>query len=150
MRVIEESFSEETEGFEGGCLAYETNPAKEPNLINYLQDQGVEKDIIEAIKKINEDILLVKNMYIDEEYRGNGFGSIVFEEMLNESTTGKVILISDNEEDQRPGFNLNDFYTEYGFEKANKQSSPLMMSEDLMEEFKLKIKRKRNVTNRKI
>lgn len=131
MEIIEKNFDEENDGFEGYMLAYTINPSKENNLSNFLRDEGIPEAFINQIERINDEILVIKNIYVDEEYRGNGYGNEILEELLSHSLSGKVILIADMDETQQEGFNLIAFYNSYGFISPLKQNNALMVSEEL-------------------
>lgn len=142
MEIIEKNFDEENDGFEGYMLAYTINPSKENNLSNFLRDEGIPEAFINQIERINDDILVIKNIYVDEEYRGNGYGNEILEELLSHSLSGKAILIADKDETQQEGFNLITFYNSYGFTSALKQNDSLMVSENLKIELTPKTTKK--------
>lgn len=142
MEIIEKNFDEENDGFDGYMLAYTINPSKENNLSNFLRDEGISEAFINQIERINDDILVIKNIYVDEEYRGNGYGNEILEELLSHSLSGKAILIADKDETQQEGFNLITFYNSYGFTSALKQNDLLMVSENLKIELTPKTKKK--------
>lgn len=142
MEIIEKNFDEENDGFDGYMLAYTINPSKENNLSNFLRDEGIPEAFINQIERINDDILVIKNIYVDEEYRGNGYGNEILEELLSHSLSGKAILIADKDETQQEGFNLITFYNSYGFTSALKQNDSLMVSENLKIELTPKTTKK--------
>jgi GNAT superfamily N-acetyltransferase len=59
---------------------------------------------------------ILKNINVDEEYQGQGFGVDLMENFMTEcSHCQYVIFIADLGEEQRKGFNLIDWYKQFGF-----------------------------------
>jgi ribosomal protein S18 acetylase RimI-like enzyme len=59
---------------------------------------------------------ILKNINVNEEYRGQGFGVDLMENFLTEcSHCQYVVLIADLGEEQREDFNLIDWYKSFGF-----------------------------------
>jgi GNAT superfamily N-acetyltransferase len=114
----------------GSAEGYVAAMAKE-NISNWL-----EKELGKTSEKVLKDYsdvpcgAVLKNMWVDEDMRGQGYGASLVSEFLErvESAGAKVVLlISDAHESQRHGFNLQKFYENFGFEKiANTSAGPLM------------------------
>jgi GNAT superfamily N-acetyltransferase len=46
-----------------------------PQLINYLESQGATSDIVDAIQNRYSRVGIIRNMYVDEDARGQGIGN---------------------------------------------------------------------------
>lgn len=145
MELLSKEYTEEEYGFSGYFEGYIVNPKKENNLIVFLESEFASYQLISAVKKINDDILVVKNIFIDEDFRGQGFGSEVFEEIISHSLNNKIILCADTDEVQNDGFDLIKFYQSYGFDIIERsESNPFMVSEELKQDI-LKNKQTRKI-----
>lgn len=132
IKDVSETFSEEDDGFEGNVNAYIV-PSKEDNLKNwFLQnfdylDKIEIDDFINAIKNNSKDILIIKNLNIDEEYQGNGYGSQIIEQLMDEDFDTSI-LIADITESQKEGFKIEKFYNAVGFKSVIEQDKyPIMI-----------------------
>lgn len=153
MQEIEKTFNENEDGFEGNYFGYIANPSKEENIANFLTSEGIfDKHIVDAITSIDDECLVIKNMNVDEKYRGQGYGSEIFEEMLSHSTSDYILLIADTGESQNNGFDLIKFYESYGFKKVfqNDSDYPFMVSEELLNEINLKNKKTNKPKSKRI
>lgn len=128
MQSFSKCFDEEEDGFFGSYDAYSVNTDKE-NLANFLKN-NVDDDgkIYEAIKKETNTILIIKNLNIDKEFQGQGYGSEILSNLLNESYAEAAILMCDILESQLPGFVLEKFYESHNFKTIeNYQDYPIMI-----------------------
>lgn len=128
MQNFSKCFDEDDDGFSGSYDAYSVNTNKE-NLANFLKN-NVDDDgkIYEAIKKETNNILVIKNLNIDKEFQGKGYGSEILSDLLNESYAEAAILMCDILEGQLPGFVLEKFYESHNFKTIETyQDYPIMI-----------------------
>jgi GNAT superfamily N-acetyltransferase len=146
MNDLSKVYEEEEDGFNGNVDAYHIE-TKEENLKNWLEaevnDNG---DLYKIIKKLTKDILIIKNINVDEEFQGQGFGGEILCNVINDSYTSSAILLCDIGESQKDGFILEEFYKENGFETIlNRDGYPLMVfPQELALEIKSAIENKSN------
>lgn len=101
------------------------------NFLNFLEKNDYfEEDFISLEKYKNCKKAYICNLYIEEEYRGNGNGTYLMNEILEDmyySTDVKyVFLVCDNIESNN--FSLQKWYESYDFEViADKYRCPLMV-----------------------
>lgn len=101
--------------------------------INFLENNDYyEEDFTSLDEYKNCTKAYISNMYIEEEYRGNGNGSILLGEALGElfdySDAKYAFLVCDNI--QHNEFSLQKWYESYGFKViADKFDCPLMVLE---------------------
>src|SRR5690606_16074301 len=119
----------------------------EINLKNYLDENvGYSDSIMNILKKENRAVALLRNLWVDEECRGQGEGSYLVGEFLQEASqhgADTVLLVCDNNESQLTGFKLQEFYEGFDFVACvNKDEDPLMVNdEDLAEKIAKAVKR---------
>jgi GNAT superfamily N-acetyltransferase len=95
-------------------------------LIDNISNEMLANKIVEFIKnKDFNDIVIIKNLNVDEEYRGQGIGRNLLEEAISEAEI--AILISDKYEIQNKGFVLDKFYINSDFEPVLDTSSGSLM-----------------------
>lgn len=129
MKSYSKEYDLEEDGFEGSIECYLADTSKE-NLRNWLESEVQNgTQIYNTLKELTHETLILKNLYIDEKYRGQGFGLDAVSEVLSDSYTPCAILVCDTHEEQRKGFNLESFYKELGFETItlNETNQPLMV-----------------------
>jgi len=121
---------------------------KEENYKNFLIENISEKSLVDKIIKFMEDkgfneIVIIKNLNVEEEFRGQGIGKALLEEAL--SFADIAILISDKYEIQDEGFILDDFYKNSDFEIITETGSGNLMiyPSDIAIELKESIKLKK-------
>jgi predicted GNAT family acetyltransferase len=148
-KLYEKNFSEEEDGFDGDVLAYQAN-IKSPNVLNFLKDNvDNHEKVLEILSKHTEEILIVKNLNVSEEFRGKGFGSEILTNILNESFAKCSILVCDIGESQLPKFNLEKFYESNDYLTiTSKNDYPIMiypsdMAEKIKNELELSIYQKK-------
>lgn len=96
---------------------------------------------------MTSNILIIKNINVDEQFQGQGFGAEILCNAINESYSSSAILLCDIGEGQREGFVLEEFYKENGFETIlNKDGYPLMV---FPERLALEIKEQITKLNKK-
>ena len=115
IKYISKVFTEDEDGFNGNCEGYVINTNAE-NLPNFLSEYTVNaQNIVNAIKNIKDEILIIKNINVDEEFQGCGYGGEILSYILNESYCSTAILICDTSESQKEGFILEKFYENNDF-----------------------------------
>ncbi len=140
----------DSENNEGNIEGYIVNCLEE-NYQNFLRDNLEDQNklniIINFIKEKNiENILVVKNLNVEEEYQGQGIGRSLLEESLEDCDI--ALLISDKYENQREGFSLDNFYESSDFVSLLSTSSgnlmcyPSEFGEELKEALNPKIKKR--------
>ena len=116
---------------EGNVYGYVTNAEMDVQLKNYLEKQEV-SGAIGTIQNQYEMVAILTNMYIEEDYRGQGIGTMLMENFISKASSkgaDAVILIADTGE--RNEFGLVEWYENYGFNViyGDKHSFPLMLKE---------------------
>lgn len=130
-KEVIKSYNKENDGFNGNYYGYVVS-TEEENLKNWLQkeinDDGY---VYNIIKNKTEEIFILKNLNIDEDFQGKGFGKKLLEEAMEEAEV-PTILLCDIGESQKSFFDLEIFYEKQGFETIlNVKNYPLMVSEDI-------------------
>lgn len=119
MVSLDRVFDVATDGFNGNIEAYLAN-AHEEYAVNFLNRLVDDSELIsrfeELSKKNNLEILVIKSLNVEEEYRGNGYGSSILDGILCESDCDIALLEVDMGETQVEGFDLLEFYLRHGFE----------------------------------
>lgn len=89
-----------------------------------------DKDLLESLKERYDSVVFLNNINVEEEERGNGHGSELLEEFLEEASghyPDAIILLADTEESQQEGFDLVAFYGGYDFEIVERYSFGVLM-----------------------
>lgn len=143
MRDYSREYTEEEDGFEGNCEAYLISTQKE-NLFNWLSNEIDNPEIVyEALKTLANEMLIIKNINVNEEFRGQGKGTQILCDVINDSYAEAAILLCDIGESQKEGFVLEKFYEENNFKTIlmHNHTYPLMiypqrLAEKVMEKLK--------------
>jgi len=86
------------------------------HLNNWIQKEHVQPNLDSIPDDELFPIGILKNINVNPEYQGQGFGIDLMENFLTEcSHCSYVILIADLGEEQREGFNLVEWYKQFGF-----------------------------------
>lgn len=116
---------------DSSVTGYITN-LDEEKFLNYLSEH-LEKEVIEKLvfwmkSKHIYEFTLLKNIWVDQEQRGQGIGNILLQKFIT-SSEGPIVLICDNLESQQEGFKLESWYENYGFEATgfNTLSGPVLI-----------------------
>ena len=110
----QKSISQHTEG--GSLEGYVVSTDK-PNISNYLQSQGATPGLINSIMQRYKTLGLIRNMYVDDDYRGQGIGNDLVSNAIDDAAgdgADAIILVSDTDEDN--SFDLTKWYEGFGFE----------------------------------
>ena len=128
MNSFFKTYTEEEDGFNGSCEAYLID-SKKNNLLNWLEKEVADSEkIYSVIKALTTDILIIKNINVDEDFQGQGNGGQILCDLLNESFADSAILVCDIGESQKEGFLLEKFYEENNFKTILKNNNyPLMV-----------------------
>lgn len=93
---------------------------KDENWRNYLESILLEEDVKKIEKMFAENnaqkIAVFKNMYVDEESRGDGIGTELVECFLEEANEADFIILEADIQESNL-FNLVNWYQSYGFKK---------------------------------
>jgi len=110
---------------EYGSISGYSVAAQEEQLRNWLNSFGVELeylkknyDFIADAVQCNNNIAILKNLFVDEDHRNKGIGTDLVEDFLSDASDSVLVfLISDSAEIQDSGFDLETWYNSFGFEK---------------------------------
>ena len=148
MRDYSRQYTEDQDGFEGNCEAY-LIPTEKENLFNWLSKEidNPEKVYL-ALKTYAQNILIIKNINVEEDFRGQGNGTQILCDLIGDSYTDAAILVCDIGESQKEGFVLEKFYQENNFKTVLIHNNyPLMvypesLADKVIEKLKPKNKNK--------
>lgn len=118
---------------EGSIFGYISD--NDINFFNFLEKNDYYEEDFDSLEKYkNCTKAYICNLYVDEEYRGNGNGGHLMDEILEQMFYSLpdvkfVFLVCDNIESNN--FSLQKWYESYGFEViADKFKCPLMVLEN--------------------
>lgn len=128
MNDYSKTYKEDDDGFEGNCEAYLIETKKD-NLLNWLNKEiGSSENLYKTISSLIDNILIIKNINVEEEFQGQGNGSSILCDLMNDSYANGAILICDVGESQKEGFILEKFYEENNFKTITRNNDyPLMV-----------------------
>lgn len=134
MRLIEfiteqKSISQHTEG---GSLEGYVMSTDKPNINNYLQSQGATPELIKNITTRYKTLALIRNLYVDDDYRGQGIGNELVSNAIDDAASNgadAILLVSDTYEDNP--FDLTKWYEGFGFEVVGTAGNNPVMILDL-------------------
>ncbi len=110
---------------------------------NWIESERVQPNLDSISDKELFPIGILKNINVNPEYQGQGFGLDLMNNFLEEcSHCSYVILIADLGEEQREGFDLVDWYKQFGFTVFGESGgNPVMIKKvgDNIEEIDLSI-----------
>lgn len=125
----QKSISQHTEG---GSLEGYVMSTDKPNINNYLQSQGATRELINNITNRYKTLALIRNMYVDDDYRGQGIGNDLVSNAIDDAANNgadAIILVSDTDEDNP--FDLTKWYEGFGFEIVGTAGTNPVMILDL-------------------
>ena len=105
-----------SQSVEGGSLEGYVVDTDQPQLANYLESQGATPDVISSIKRQYKRVGIIRNMYVDEDNRGQGIGNELVSNAIDtasEHGAGAVVLVSDTAESNV--MDLTKWYEGFGF-----------------------------------
>lgn len=114
---------------EGNICGYVTDTKSEEQLENYMEEQGF-LEVFPFIQKKFDTVAILKNMYVETEKRGKGFGNLLLNHFIRESELKEaqsIVLVADTAD--RNEFELVSWYERYGFQivYGNRDSFPVMV-----------------------
>ena len=104
---------------DGGSLEGYVVDSNRPQLINYLESQGATSDIVDAIQNRYSRVGIIRNMYVDEDARGQGIGNQLVSDAIDSAAglgAQAIVLVSDTAESNT--VNLTAWYEGFGFEQV--------------------------------
>jgi len=125
----QKSISQHTDG---GSLEGYVMSTDKPNINNYLQSQGATPELINNIANRYKTLALIRNMYVDDDYRGQGIGNDLVSNAIDDAASNgadAIILVSDTDEDNP--FDLTKWYEGFGFEIVGTAGTNPVMILDL-------------------
>ena len=81
---------------DGGSIEGYVVNSNQPQLTNYLESQGATPNIISAIKNQYNRVGIIKNIYVDEDSRGQGIGNKLVSSAIDvaSSNSAEAIVLS--------------------------------------------------------
>ena len=90
-------------------------------------------DLILKEKNMYSNILIIDNIFVDNDQRGKGIGNTLMDDLFDQIDANNIealYLLADIHEEQEKGFNLIKWYEGYGFETlCNTPQGPIMKLE---------------------
>jgi len=130
-RKIQESMAYINQSNKGGNLEGYVVDSNKPQLINYLSSQGADNNLINQLKQKYKTIAIIRNMYVDEDQRGQGYGNQLVSDAIDDAAgnhANAIICVADIGEDN--AIDLVKWYENFGFEVVGKAGSdPVMVLE---------------------
>ncbi len=112
-----QSIYEENEG--GSLEGYVVN-SDAVNIFYFFEaytDKAKATQLYKQIKNSFKTVCIIKNINVDEEFRGKGFGSKLLNNVFELYDADAYLLMADTYEEQHEGFDLIKFYEAFGFKK---------------------------------
>ena len=128
---------------EGGTLSGYLVSYSDNNYKNFLtkeiKDEERLKLVIDFIEHNQyEQVLIIKNLNVEDKYQGKGIGRNLLEDAINDCSI--ALLIADSTESQRENFQLEKFYEGSDFMKVSNEISGALMVFPIDEAYSLKEK----------
>jgi GNAT superfamily N-acetyltransferase len=116
---------------EGNIYGYVTNTRKDVQLKNYMEKQRI-PETVSIIREMFERIAILTNMYVNEVHRGEGIGTSLLEQFIENASAKNaqaIILVADTADSNE--FELVNWYENYGFYiiYGERDSFPVMAKE---------------------
>ena len=119
------------QSLDGGELSGYVVTSREPHLRNYLQSQGADISIAEKLLGKYQTIAVIRNMYVDEDNRGQGIGNELMSLAIDDASNNEaeaIVLVADIHEENT--INLVHWYEGFGFEMiGDAGGDPIMVME---------------------
>lgn len=98
-------------------------------VINWAEKERLSPETKQKLSELPLPIVILKNIWVDEESRGHGAGSELMSKFFDEANSASsFVLIADSEQSQSEGFNLIEWYESYDFEVVGESGSgPVMV-----------------------
>ena len=114
--ILTESVISINQSNEGGSLEGYVVPTDKPQLTNYLTSQGASHQLIQQLSQQFSIIGIIRNMYIDDDMRGQGYGSDLMDNAIDDAFNNgaeAIVLVADTHEENE--IDLVKWYENYGF-----------------------------------
>jgi len=138
IKLLENFMSREImiEHDHGSAEGYVTDTNSE-QFINWFNNRHkiYDQTMIDKFKDKYKSVAFLNNMNVDEDSRGNGYGSEILEDFISDASMhypDAIILIADTEESQNDGFDLVKFYEGYDFEIVKRYSFGILMIMEML------------------
>ena len=117
---------------ENGSLEGYVVDTAQPQLKNYLTAQGADDQLIDSIADRFSRIAIIRNIWVDEDYRNSGIGSSLLESAINAAFAAgaeAIVLVADlNEDNEQLGKSLDTWYQGWGFKTiGHAGNDPIML-----------------------
>lgn len=114
-----------------GSLSGIVHPDSE-RAVNWAQMQGADAGAVEAISELEGPVAILKNMWVEEDARGQGVGGALMDAFFEEAWDAEsFVLLADKSQEQLEGFDLEKWYEGYGFETVGVAGTdPVMVLAD--------------------
>ena len=87
------------------------------NIVNWAEKERLDDAAKNAIEQLKLPVVILKNINVDEGSRGQGAGTSLMNRFMDEvADASAIVLIADLGESQSEGFDLKEWYEDYGFE----------------------------------
>lgn len=130
MLRTETGYKEIDLSYEYGCVYGYVVDSSAENLENWMEDKGYSKTSLQYIRSNYKRVAIIKNLWMEEEHRGQGYGTKLMEEAIEEAQQlgAKAILLEADTGEQN-AFDLVQWYKDvFGFRVVEKENSyPLMI-----------------------
>jgi ribosomal protein S18 acetylase RimI-like enzyme len=129
---IVESMASISKSIDGGSLEGYVVDTSAPAIANYLQSQGASKDVIDHITTTYNRVGLIRNMWVDPDQRGQGIGSDLVSDAIEEAAlegAEAIVLVADLGEENK--VDLVNWYKSFDFEVVGTASGDPVMIKDL-------------------
>lgn len=109
-----------------------------PHWINHLEKHVKSLSTIEDLKKVLESanlegVAILSDLYVSEDSRGEGHGDYLVNQFLEKVSYPFVILFADKSNEQQEGFNLLEFFSQFGFEQYSDCGDVVLMVLDSLD-----------------
>lgn len=114
----------------GEVFAYLINEKNKIKLYNYFSLNSNSKSNADLIIPKYKNVLLLRNLFVDENKRGLGTGRHLLEKVISvakENEIEAIVLIADTLEKQLGEFNLVNWYESFGFKKIKDVKEGILM-----------------------
>lgn len=134
MRLLEiaSGYTSINQEDDNGSLEGYVVDTAQPQLKNYLTAQGADSDLIDSIANKFSRIAIIRNIWVDDDYRNSGIGSSLLESAINEAFAAgaeAIVLVADlNEDNEQLGKSPDAWYQGWGFKTIGKAGNdPIML-----------------------
>lgn len=113
-----------------GIEGYVADAAAE-QIMNWLtkeRGEDVAQVLCPVLRDVCQTVAVIHNLWVDEEYRGHGYGSDLLDKAMEYAGADAILLVCDISATQNIGFFLREFYEGRDFEVVHDTGSwPLMV-----------------------